>query len=223
MGMLQYTPMVLFPPLLQELQGYPDTMIGYLVAARGLGNFASFFVVAQLTKFNPKLCLFLGLSVQAGAGMMMGSFDMMLTASDVMWSNILHGFGFGLSYTPMAVLAFSTMPVRLLTQGNALFALIRMLGSSMFVSMTLVVFAHSVAEANVNLASSITVFTRDLIAPWIAAVGHLEGQVNARLAAEIQRQASMIGYINAFHLMTIVPLLTAPLAFLFVTNRAAER
>lgn len=223
MGMLQYTPMVLFPPLLKELQGYPDTMIGYLVAARGLGNFASFFVVAQLTKFNPKLCLFLGLSVQAGAGMMMGSFDMMLTASDVMWSNILHGFGFGLSYTPMAVLAFSTMPVRLLTQGNALFALIRMLGSSMFVSMTLVVFAHSVAEANVNLASSITVFTRDLIAPWIAAVGHLEGQVNARLAAEIQRQASMIGYINAFHLMTIVPLLTAPLAFLFVTNRAAER
>ena len=99
--------------------------------------------------------------------MWMGSFDIDVTASDVMWTNILHGFGFGLSYTPMAVLAFSTMPARLLTQGNAIFALIRMLGSSVFVSMTLVVFAHSTAEANVNLASSITVFTRDLIAPWV--------------------------------------------------------
>ena len=168
MGMLQYTPMVLFPPLLQELQGYPETMIGYLVASRGLGNLASFCIVAQLTRFNPRLCLFLGLVIQAIAGMQMGLFDMHVTVEGVMWSNILHGFGFGLSYTPMAVLAFSTMPTRLLTQGNAIFALIRMLGSSVFVSLTLVVFAHSTAEANVNLASSITVFTRDLIAPWVA-------------------------------------------------------
>ena len=217
MGMLQYTPMVLFPPLLQELQGYPETAIGFLVGSRGLGNLMSFLVVTPLTRFNPRLCLFIGLSIQATAGMWMGSFDMTLTESDVMWSNILHGFGFGLTYTPMAILAFSTLPARLLTQGNAIFALIRMLGSSVFVSMTLLVFAHSMAEANVNLSSSITVFTRDLIAPWMAAIGS-ETQVHARLAAEIQRQASMIGYINAFHLMTLVPILTAPLAFLFVTK-----
>jgi DHA2 family multidrug resistance protein len=224
MGMLQYTPMVLFPPLLQELQGYPETMIGYLVASRGLGNLASFCIVAQLTRFDARLCLFLGLSIQAIAGTMMGAFGTQIAVEDVMWSNILHGFGFGLSYTPMAVLAFSTMPTSLLTQGNAIFALIRMLGSSVFVSLTLVVFAHSMAEANVNLASSITPFTRDLLAPWVAAVGPLgEGRVLALLAAEVQRQASMIGYINAFHLMTVVPLLTAPLAFLFVINRAAER
>lgn len=224
MGMLQYTPMVLFPPLLQELQGYPETMVGYLVASRGLGNLCSFFVVAQLTKFNPRLCLFLGLSIQAYAGLMMGAFDMQITVEDVMWSNVLHGFGFGLSYTPMAVLAFSTMPVRLLTQGNAIFALIRMLGSSVFVSLTLVVFAHSMAEANVNLASSITPFSRDLVVPWFSAFGHLgELHVQSRLAGEIHRQASMIGYINAFHLMTLVPLLTAPLAFLFVSRRTSER
>lgn len=221
MGMLQYVPMVLFPPLLQELQGYPETTIGYLIASRGLGNFASFLVVAQLTRFDARLCLFLGLSVQAFAGWMMGSLDMQITPQSVILSNVLHGFGFGLSYTPMAVLAFSTMPTQYMTQSNAVFALIRMLGSSVFVSITLVVFVHSTAEANVNLASSITWFTRDLIAPWVQAFGHLgELQVQARLAAEIQRQASMIGYVNAFHLMTLVPILTAPLAFLFVLRRS---
>ena len=40
-----------------------------------------------------------------------------------------------------------------------------MLGSSLFVSLILVVFANSVAKANLNLANSISVFTRDLIAP----------------------------------------------------------
>jgi len=221
MGMLQYVPMVLFPPLLQELQGYPETTIGYLVASRGLGNFASFLVVAQLTRFDARLCLFIGLSTQAFAGWMMGGLDMQITPQAVIWSNILHGFGFGLSYTPMAVLAFSTMPTQYMTQSNAVFALIRMLGSSVFVSITLVVFAHSAAEANANLASSITWFTRDLIAPWVQAFGHLgDTHVQAQLAQEIQRQASMIGYINAFHLMTLVPILIAPLAWLFVLRRS---
>ncbi len=220
MGMLQYTPMVLFPPLLQELQGYPENLIGYLIASRGLGNLASFCVVAQLTRHNPRLCLFLGLAIQAVAGLWMGSFDINLTASDVMFSNMLHGLGFGLSYTPMAVLAFSTMPTPLLTQGNAIFSLIRMLGSSVFVSMILIVFAHSAATASVDLSSSLNVFARDLITPWITTFSYLgANQVEARLAAEMQRQASMIGYINAFHLMTLVPLLTAPLAFLFVHAR----
>jgi DHA2 family multidrug resistance protein len=220
MGMLQYGPMVLFPPLLQELQGYPEALIGYLIATRGLGNFASFFVVAQLTRLNPRLCLFLGLSLQAVAGLWMGSFDINLDSGRVMWSNVLHGFGFGLSYTPMAVLAFSTLEPRLLTQANALFSLVRMLGSSVFVSMILVVFVHSTAEASVNLASTVTAFTRDALAPWTTTYGHLgDSHVLARLAAELQRQASMVGYINAFHLLTLVPLFTAPLAFLFVRGQ----
>jgi DHA2 family multidrug resistance protein len=220
-GAWERTPMVLFPPLLQDLQGYPESTIGYLVASRGLGNLLSFLIVAQLTRFDARLCLFIGLSVQAVAGWMMGALDMQITVESVILSNILHGFGFGLSYTPMAVLAFSTMPARYMTQSNAVFALIRMLGSSVFVSITLLVFAHSAAEANVNLASSITWFTRDLIAPWIQAFGHLgDTRVQAQLAQEIQRQASMIGYVNAFHLMTLVPIVTAPLAWLFVLRRS---
>ena len=42
------------------------------------------------------------------------------------------------------------------------------------------------------------------------------------MADEIQGQASMVGYINAFQLMSLVPLLTAPLAFLFVTRHRAS-
>ena len=99
-----------------------------------------------------------------------------------------------------------------------------MLGSSLSVPLVLVVFAHSAAEVDLNVASSISVFTRDLIAPWATTLGHLgDSYVKARLPAEIQRQASMVCYINAFHLMSLVPFLTAPLAFLFVTGRPGER
>jgi DHA2 family multidrug resistance protein len=145
MGMLQYTPMVLFPSLLQDLRGYPESIIGYLIAMRGVGNFLSFLVVAQLTRINPRATLAAGLAIQAVAGIWMGSLDMNMSSADVIWTNLLHGFGFGLAYTPMAALSFSTLETRYLTQANSIFSLLRMLGSSLFISITLVVFANSAA------------------------------------------------------------------------------
>ena len=220
MGMLQYTPMILFPPLLQELRGYPEMVIGMLVATRGIGNFGSFFVVAQLTRWNPRLCLFSGLAIQATAGIWMGTLDINMSGTDVLLTNMLHGFGFGLTYSPMAVLAFSTLPTPLLTQGNAIFALVRMMGGSLFISMTWVIFARSHAEASVGLAGFFNVFRLDALGPWTTAFGAVgAGLPLDRLGAEIHRQASMVGYVNAFHLMTLVPIVVAPLAWMFVVRK----
>jgi DHA2 family multidrug resistance protein len=220
LGMLQYTPMVLFPPLLQDLRGYPEGVIGFLVATRGMGNFLSFFIVAQLTRHSPRLCLSLGLAIQALAGLWMGTLDINLSANDVLWTNALHGFGFGLCYTPAAILAFSTLPTPLLTQGNAVFALVRMLGSSLFIALMLLVFAHTVAESSVHLASAVSAFRLDAWTPWLTTFGGIDRALPYdRLAAEIQRQSSMTGYINAFHLMTALTFLAAPLPFLFRTRR----
>ncbi len=216
MGMLQYTPMVLFPALLQDLRGYPESIIGYLIAMRGVGNFLSFFVVVQLTRLNPRLTFCVGLLIQAIAGAWMGSLDMNMTTRDVIFTNLLHGFGFGLAYTPMAVLSFSTLAPKLLTQGNAVFSLMRMLGSSIFISVILVVFVQSSAVARSYLISFVTVFNADLMAPWLAHFGAIDSPTFTILAGEqVRQQAAMIGYINAFHLLTLVPLVAAPLTFLF--------
>ena len=45
-GMLNITPTVMIPTMLQNLMGYPDSMIGFLLAARGFGMALGFFVVA---------------------------------------------------------------------------------------------------------------------------------------------------------------------------------
>ena len=50
MGMLSYTPMVMFPPMMKELAGYPESVIGYLLTARGVGNWLSFIIVVPLTR-----------------------------------------------------------------------------------------------------------------------------------------------------------------------------
>lgn len=220
MGMLQFTPMVLFPPLLQDLRGYPESVVGYLIAMRGVGNFLSFFVVASLTRWSPQATLAAGLLIQAAAAAWMGTLDINMTSEQVLWTNLLHGFGFGLAYTPMTVLAFSTLEPRLLTQGNAIFSLLRMLGSSLFIAVTLVVFVRSAAEAHSSLAAFITMFDARSLSPWIERFGDLgTPMLHGRLGEEIRRQAAMIGYINAFNLLAIVPLLAAPVTLFFRLRR----
>jgi DHA2 family multidrug resistance protein len=55
MGMLAFTSLVLFPTLLHDLRGYPDSTIGELLAARGVGNWFAFLVVVPISRRFPRL------------------------------------------------------------------------------------------------------------------------------------------------------------------------
>jgi hypothetical protein len=101
MGALSFTAIALFPGLLHDLRGYPDSSIGLLLAARGLGNWASFLIIVPMTRLYPRTTLALGLACQALAGWGMANLDINLTDFDVAWTNALQGFGFGLAFTPM--------------------------------------------------------------------------------------------------------------------------
>jgi DHA2 family multidrug resistance protein len=123
----------------------------------------------------------------------------------------------------MAVLTFSTLSMHLLTQGNAIFSLLRLLGSSIFIALILVVFVRTATEAGVNLSSLLDAFDLRNLSAWITILGEPdEVPLRSRLLTEISQQASMIGYINAFHMLTLASVLAAPLAFLFVVRKSTE-
>ena len=109
MGTLAFTGLVLFPSLLHDLRGYPDSLIGILVGSRGFGNWIAFLVIIPLTKSLPRVSLSIGLLIQAFASYMMAQFDINLTNFDIIWTNVLLGFGQSIAFTPMAILAFATL------------------------------------------------------------------------------------------------------------------
>jgi MFS transporter, DHA2 family, multidrug resistance protein len=133
MGMLAFTSLVLFPGLLHDLRDYPDSTIGVLLAARGTGNWIAFLVVVPFSRRYPRLAVSSGLLAQAVAGWAMAQLDINLSSVDVFWTNALQGFGFGLAYTPMTVLAFATLPAHQLTEGSGVFTLVRNFGSSLYI------------------------------------------------------------------------------------------
>ena len=221
MGAMTYTLIVLFPPLLQDLRRYPDSTIGYLMSARGLGNFLSFGVVVWATRYNARLALTVGLLLQAWAVWQMTLFNINVSDFDIFWTNLVQGFGFGLAYTPMTVLAFSTLPTSLVVQGSAVFNLLRNFGSSLFISLSVLVLVRSTAENYAGLTAA--VYSLDIARKFSHLAGNLASSDARSLTAlqeEMERQAAIGGYLNAFMMSALAAAVALPLAWMF---RAPKR
>jgi DHA2 family multidrug resistance protein len=214
MGMLAYTSLVLFPSLLHDLRGYPDAAIGELLAARGIGNWMAFLVVVPISRRFPRLSVAMGLSAQSFSAWSMAQLNLNLTSYDVFWTNALQGFGFGLAFTPMTVLAFATLPASRLTEASGIFTLVRNFGSSLYISLSVVLLIRSSATNYARLIEAINPFNLNLNGPAVPSawnIGTTSGLM--RLANEVQRQASMIGYINAFYLLALTAAIAVPLVW----------
>lgn len=209
MGMLSFVSLVLLPTLLHDLRGYPDSVIGTLIAARGLGNWTAFFFIARLTRIAPRFAIGAGLAIQAVSGFWMAQMDINLTEFDVFWTNFLLGLGQSVTFTPMTVLAFATLPRDQITEGSAMFTMMRNFGSSLFISLAVLVLIRSTSINYAQMAELVTPFKTGLEG-WNTdtALGLM------RLSGEIQRQAAMVGYINAFYMVGLVAAAAVPLAFL---------
>lgn len=223
MGMLSYTPMVMFPPMMKELAGYPESIIGYLLTARGVGNWLSFLIVVPLTRRWPRACLALGLFFQALSGFWMAQLDVNMNSADVFWMNVMQGFGFGLGYTPMATLAFSTLHERLMVEGSALFNVLRHLGSVVFISLSILILVYSTQHSYSDIRDWVSPFNElfrhaGVAGAWTHGTSHGLAELNS----EVLRQATMIGYINAFYLFAVTATLSLPLVLLFSRPKLAK-
>lgn len=215
MGALSFTPMVLFPILLHDLRGFPDSLVGMLLAARGIGNWLSFLIVVPFTRRNPRLAVACGLAIQAFSGWAMAQLDINMTSFDVFWTNVLQGFGFGLAFTPMSVLAFATLPQQRITEATGVFHLVRSFGSSLFISASVVLMLRSAAGNYATMTEFLTPFNKTLSYPDVMGLWTMATPGGLMvLSGEVQRQAAMIGYINAFYLFSITAALAVPLAWL---------
>jgi DHA2 family multidrug resistance protein len=216
MGALSYTLIVLFPALLQDLRHYPDATVGYLLSARGLGNFLSFGVVVWATRYNARLALTVGLLLQMWAVWHMTLFNINVSDFDIYWTNLVQGFGFGLAYTPMTVLAFSTLPAPLVVQGSAVFNVLRNFGSSLFISLSVLVLLRTTAENYAGLTAAVS--SLDVASEFSRHADNLASDQAGSLTAlkdEIQRQAAFGGYLNAFVLSAAIAAAALPLAWMF--------
>jgi DHA2 family multidrug resistance protein len=211
-GMLNFAPMVLLPTMLQDLRGYPDSVIGLLLATRSVGNFASFLIVVKLSNFDPRLSLTVGFVSQALAGYAMSQFDINMTFWDIAWTSSLQGFGIGMTWVPLTLIMFATIKPEQLDQASAVFHMLRNFAASLFISICVAVVVRSTYINTLSLFEFISLFNKALVFPNVTGPFNIDDPNSLALTgSEIRRQAAMIGYLNAFKLFTIMSVIPIPL------------
>ena len=214
-GVVLFATLALIPPMLQHEMGYPVITTGLVTAPRGAGTMLAMMVVGRLLgKIDARLIMVCGLSLTAFSLWQMTQFSLLMDERPIIISGVLQGFGIGLSYVPLSTLAFATLPVELRNEGTAFFNLLRNIGSAIGISVVQFILTQNTQIMHASLAEHITPYNLNSTA---FTASHIDPASQAGLRAldgMISRQASMIAYINDFHLMMVVVLAMIPLLVL---------
>jgi DHA2 family multidrug resistance protein len=219
-GVLLVASMALMAPMLQGMMGYPIIDAGVLLGTRGLGMGISMLMTGRLmTLVDPRLLLFFGLSCCVASLNASIDFTPDTATQTIAWVSILQGFGLGLMFVPLNMIALSTLPVSLRTQGTAMWTLIRNLGSSVGVSIVIANLTNKTIMMHALLAESLTPFNQGMADPAAAMLDAQTDTGRALLENLLTQQATIIAYANDFKLMLAMTLLSYPLVLLIRTSR----
>ena len=215
-GILLYSTLALLPPMMETLLGYPVVTTGLVTAPRGVGSLVSMFLVGQLIRrVDPRLIILTGLIISAGALYGMSRFSLQMNASLLNWTGLFQGVGIGLIFVPLTTLAFATLSPNLRADGAGVFTLVRNLGSSAGISIMQALHTQNTQIIHSGMIEHLRPDNPLARAPWLAAPFSLTNPTGvALLNGEVDRQASMIAYVDDFRLMFFVALALVPVLLL---------
>ncbi len=223
-GMPLYGTMTLLPLMLQNLMNYPVVTTGLVTAPRGIGTMVAMILVARLVgRVDVRLIILTGLAVTVVSMWQMTGFSLQMGMGPIITSGVLQGFGLGFVFTPLSTITFSTLPRNILTQGTAIFSLMRNIGGSIGISIVVALLAENTQVVHSRLVEHLRPDNPLAQAPYLAPPFSLTTPAGiAALNAEATRQAAMVAYIDDFKLMMLIVILAAPLILLLRKPRPAR-
>jgi len=220
--MLNFTPMVLLPPLLQQHAGFSDALVGQVIGSRGAGMMVGFMTAGFMSRIDPRIGMGVGFLIQVGTGFWMMTFDLNVTMTMLVWSSLIQGFSVGVIWVPMSVVAFDTLAPRDRAEASSVFHLLRNIGSSFFISLCIAEIVRTTGANYSRMTEMITPYNTTLSLPGATGAWDFETVPGlAKVAKEIARQAAMIGYLNAFMMYTVASAMAVALVLLVRRRRAA--
>ena len=212
-GLIMTGCLALLPTMLQHLMNYPAFTTGLVTAPRGIGVMVAMFLVGRLiNRVDNRLLIMVGFLLTAVSMWQMTQFSLQMGSGPVIVSGLLQGFGLGCTFVPLNIIALSTLPRHILTQGTAIRSLMRNLGGSIGISVLVATLAENTQVVHSRLVEHLRPDNPLAQAPFLAAPFGLDTSKHiAALNAEVARQAAIVAYIDDFKLMMLIALAALPL------------
>jgi DHA2 family multidrug resistance protein len=221
-GFVLYGSLLLLPIFLQTLLGYPALDAGFAMAPRGLGSFLMMPLVGTvLGRIDPRKVLVVGLGGAAWTLYALGRLNLDAGYWDIFWPQFIQGAALAMLFVPLTTATMDPIPKEEMGNATSMFNLMRNLGGSMGIaSATTFLFRRQqfhtnllgakVTALNPQAQSVVQSLQQSMMSRGADAVT-AQHQAYGAVWGMVQRQASMISFVDTFIAMAIVFLLVIPL------------
>jgi DHA2 family multidrug resistance protein len=221
-GMLNFTPMVLLPPLLQQHVGFSDALVGQVIGCRGIGMTIGFMTAGLMSRIDPRIGMAFGFGLQTVAGLWMLTFDLNVSMETLALNSAVQGFAVGSVWVPLTMVAFDTLAAKDRAEASSVFHLLRNIGSSFFISLSIAEIVRTTGANYSRMSEMITPFNPALTMPGMTGMWSFDTLTGlAKISNEITRQSAMIGYLNAFMMYTATSALAVILVLMVRRRRSS--
>lgn len=231
LGFVLYGSLVLLPIMLQTLLGYPSLQAGIAMAPRGMGSLLGMPVVGSLvSRLDPRKMVGGGLLLGAATLFWLGQLNLNAGYWDIFWPQFLQGMGLSLIFVPLTTISMAPIARERMGYATSLYNLMRNLGGSIGIATTGTLLFRNQQGNTAWLGSHVNVY--DLAAQNAFArtrAGFVAGgadtvtatrQAYGALFGLVQRQASMVAFVDLFRLLGMIFLVLLPLLFLMKRPQA---
>ena len=216
---------VLLPLYAQILLGYTATLAGLVLSPGGIATLVTMPVVGKLiVRQNPKYLLALGILVCAFSTRQMAGFNLTSDFESLMWPRIYLGIGMGLLFIPLTTLTLSSIPKPQMGNATSIYNLLRNLGGSIGVAFSTTMFARRAQIHQSHLTEHLTWFDRGFrdAVGWGRAMlpgrgipeSAAEGTSMKMIYGQAIRQATAMGFNDAFWILSVLMVCVLPLLLL---------
>ena len=223
LGFSLYATVFIVPVFTQRLLGYTAMQTGLLFWP---GSLVALFFLPLMGRllmkgFPPQIMVVAGFAIVAVFAARLSLLDLSAQSSDFFWPIILRALGLSLVTIPLTQLAVSGLHQRDIPQGVALNNMMRQMGGSFGIAFINTFLDHRTAAHRLDLVTRLS--------PGDPATDARLGQMTALLVAKgetaweasrhalglleatIQRQSSLLSYLDAYRLVAFLSLACVPL------------
>ncbi len=225
LGFVLYGSTVMLPLFLQTLLGYPATAAGMVLSPGGLVIMVMMPVVGLLvSRVEPRWLIMGGLVINAVALFGMARWNLDVDFRTALLARILQSFGIAFLFIPINVTAFAYVPKEKTNNGTGLINLARNMGASVGIATVTTLlerrgqFHRQILASHVDpLHPGYRAFV-DATSQHLMAQGSPAAQASAQahglLDGLLQRQSTMLAFVDNFWLLGVVFLAVIPFMFL---------
>jgi DHA2 family multidrug resistance protein len=197
----------LMPQLTQELLGYDATSAGMTLAFGGIATLIGMPVAGLVTGrlVQPRWLIIGAMFVSGFAMLHLSHLDLDVSFYTLSFARAFQTIALPFLFIPITAASYIGVPPNKTNEASAIINLMRNLGGSVGVSFSTTLLAWRTQFHHERLAESVTPFN------------DLHGMSIQQLGSIVQTQASIMSYLDVFHLLGLLALMVWPIV-LFLRN-----